>query len=145
MIPSEAFAKITCRLVAGQDLDRVRDALEAHLEARRPAGVSLEIGTEKEGTKAYGMPNDHPVLDAAAGVLEALFGRPPVRVGMGGSVPICTTFREVVNEETLFFSFSVGDEDIHAPNEFYRRERFRSGLQAWARLWRAYAARAGGN
>jgi acetylornithine deacetylase/succinyl-diaminopimelate desuccinylase-like protein len=61
---------------------------------------------------------------------------PPEVVGMGGTVPIVTTFRDVLGVDTVFFSFSTADENIHAPNEFYRPERFRLGLQAWARLWR---------
>jgi acetylornithine deacetylase/succinyl-diaminopimelate desuccinylase-like protein len=54
---------------------------------------------------------------------------------MGGTVPVTTMFREMLGVDTVFFSFSTADEDIHAPNEFYRPERFRLGLQAWAKLW----------
>jgi hypothetical protein len=60
-------------------------------------------------------------------------------VGMGGTVPITTTFRDALGVDTVFFSFSTADEDIHAPNEFYRLERVRLGLQGWARLWRTLA------
>ena len=64
---------------------------------------------------------------------------PPDFVGMGGTVPITTTFREVLGADTIFFSFSTADEDIHAPNEFYRPERFRIGLEAWVHIWRNLA------
>lgn len=60
----------------------------------------------------------------------------PDIVGMGGTIPITETFRDVLGVDTVFFSFSVADEDIHAPNEFYRLDRFGLGLRAWARLWR---------
>ncbi len=70
-----------------------------------------------------------------AASLTEVFGLPPEIVGMGGTVPIVTTFRDVLGVDTVFFSFSTADENIHAPNEFYRPERFRLGLQAWARLW----------
>jgi acetylornithine deacetylase/succinyl-diaminopimelate desuccinylase-like protein len=77
---------------------------------------------------------------AAADTLQHVFGTAPVVVGMGGTVPVTLTFRETLGVDTVFFSFSTADEDIHAPNEFYRPERFRLGLQAWARLWHKLAA-----
>ena len=135
VIPSEAFVKITCRLVHDQDPDAVIDAVRAHLESHRPAGVTLDIQAEEGASHAYRMPDDHFVLAPAEEVLEEVFGTRVARVGMGGTVPICTTFRAVLGADTLFFSFSVADEDIHAPNEFYRAERFRLGLEAWAKLW----------
>jgi acetylornithine deacetylase/succinyl-diaminopimelate desuccinylase-like protein len=135
VLPSSGFAKITCRLVAGQDPVRIADAIEAHLRAHAPTGVTVEVVRSELGADAYRVRDDHPALDAAEAVLEEVLGRPPVRVGMGGSVPITATFRDVLGVDTLFFSFSTADEDIHAPNEFYRPERFRAGMQAWARLW----------
>lgn len=144
VLPSSAFAKITCRLVEGQDPRRVADAVEAHLRRVRPAGVTLEIERSELGAQAYVMPDDHPVLGAAEDVLREVFAVEPVRVGMGGSVPITATFAEALGADTLFFSFSTADEDIHAPNEFYRPERFQAGLAAWARLWVRLAEDAAG-
>lgn len=144
VLPSTGFAKITCRLVEGQDPVRIADAVEAHLRDHAPAGVVVEVERSELGAQAYAVDDAHPVLDAAEAVLEEVLGARPVRVGMGGSVPITSTFREVLNADTLFFSFSTADEDIHAPNEFYRPERFRSGAQAWARLWSRLAEDAAG-
>ncbi len=135
VLPFEAHAKISCRLVAGQDPDDVAAKVRAHLERCRPPGVTLEVHDGGHGAEAYRIAPDHPVLRSAAGVLEEVFGQPADLVGMGGSIPICATFRRELGADTLFFSFSTADEDIHAPNEFYRPERFRAGLQAWARLW----------
>jgi acetylornithine deacetylase/succinyl-diaminopimelate desuccinylase-like protein len=135
VLPHRAFAKLTCRLVPDQRPEDVLGAVEAHLRRSRPPGVTLEVRRSEMGAGAYRLPGDHPALAAAEAVLEETFGRPPVRVGMGGSVPIVATFREALGADTLFFSFSTADEDIHAPNEFYRPERFRAGLAAWARLW----------
>jgi len=98
-------------------------------------GVTIDVLRSERGAQAYVMPDDHPVLAAAESVLREVFDAEPVRVGMGGSVPITATFKEALGADTLFFSFSTADEDIHAPNEFYRPERFRAGLSAWARLW----------
>ena len=134
VLPREAFAKITCRLVANQRPDQVLSAVEAHLQRARPPGVTLDVRRSEMGSR---LPTgrDHPALAAAEAVLERTFDLAPVRVGMGGSVPIVSTFQEALDASTLFFSFSTADEDIHAPNEFYRPERFRAGLAAWARLW----------
>ncbi|MEX2500951.1 MAG: dipeptidase [Trueperaceae bacterium] len=143
VLPKRAFAKLTCRLVAGQDPERVQDAIRRHLEARVPTGTTLDVAISRDGAVAYHIPDDHPVLAAAEAVLREVFDQPVVRVGMGGSVPITAAFQEALGAETLFFSFSTADEDIHAPNEFYRPERFRAGLEAWARIWTRLAADAG--
>ena len=119
-----------------QDPDEIAENVRAHLERHRPPGVTLELRVGEHGARAYRIDPRHPALRAAAATLEEVFGCPPDLVGMGGSVPICATFKEQLGADTVFFSFSTADEDIHAPNEFYRPERFRAGLEAWARLWR---------
>ena len=68
-------------------------------------------------------------------MLAELYGRPPLDVGMGGSIPVLETFQSVLGLDTVFFSFAVGDEDIHAPNEFFRVPRLYEGQQAWAQFW----------
>lgn len=134
VIPAKAGAKITCRLVAGQDPDRVFAAIEAHLRRHAPAGYRLEILRQGRGSPAYALPADQPVLALTEGVLGELFGQPPLRVAMGATIPIGGVFREILGIETVFFSFSTADEDYHSPNEFFRLERFRDGLVGWARL-----------
>jgi len=136
VLPSEAHVKLTCRLVPNQRPDDVLAKVRRHLERRCPPCVSLTIKEGNEGAEAYRVSPDNPAVRAAAETLTEVFGIPPEIVGMGGTVPIVTTFRDVLGVDTVFFSFSTADEDIHAPNEFYRLERFRLGLQAWARLWR---------
>ncbi|MGB7023844.1 MAG: dipeptidase [Candidatus Acidiferrales bacterium] len=136
VLPSEAYVKLTCRLVPNQRPDDVLAKVRRHLELRCPPGVTLTIEDGHEGAKAYRVSPDKPAVRAAAETLAEVFGLPPEIVGMGGTVPIVTTFRDVLGVDTVFFSFSTADENIHAPNEFYRPERFRLGLQAWARLWR---------
>ena len=134
VLPSEAHAKITCRLVADQDPNDVRAKLERHLRAHLPAGVQLEIHPNDHGAFAYRIDEDHPGLEAVVGALRAVYGVEPWVIGMGGSVPICATFQRHLGMETVFFSFAVGDEDIHAPNEFFRLHRFAEGRAAWADL-----------
>jgi acetylornithine deacetylase/succinyl-diaminopimelate desuccinylase-like protein len=139
VLPSEAHVKITCRLVPGQQPEAVVTKVRRHLERRCPPGVSLIIETEGHGAPAYRVSPDSRAVRAAADTLALVFGKQPDVVGMGGTVPIVTTFRGLLGVDTVFFSFSTADEDIHAPNEFYRPERFRLGLQSWVRLWRNLA------
>jgi acetylornithine deacetylase/succinyl-diaminopimelate desuccinylase-like protein len=136
VLPSEAHVKLTCRLVPNQRPDDVIAKVRRHLEQRCPSGVSLTIEEGHEGAKAYRVSPDSPAVRVAAETLTEVFDMPPEIVGMGGTIPIVTTFRDVLGVDTVFFSFSTADENIHAPNEFYRPERFRLGLHAWARLWR---------
>jgi acetylornithine deacetylase/succinyl-diaminopimelate desuccinylase-like protein len=139
VLPREAHVKITCRLVPHQRPDDIVDKMRRHLERHCPPGVSLSI-EPGHGASAYRVSLDSPAARAAANTLAEVFGVPVDIVGMGGTVPVTGTFREILGVETIFFSFSTADEDIHAPNEFYRPERFRLGLKSWVRLWRRLAA-----
>jgi acetylornithine deacetylase/succinyl-diaminopimelate desuccinylase-like protein len=134
VIPSQAQAKITCRLVAGQDPTAVKDAITRHLRERLPSGYRLEILDHGPGTPAFALDRDHPALQMTQDILGELLGRQPLRVAMGATVPIGAVFQSELNVPTVFFSFATSDEDYHAPNEFFRLASFRVGLIAWARL-----------
>ena len=140
VLPSEAHVKITCRLVPHQSPDGVIARLRSHLERHCPRGVTLTFEDDGHGAGPYRVSPDNRFIRAASDTLADVFGTAPDLVGMGGSVPIVTTFRDILGADTVFFSFSVGDEDIHAPNEFYRPERFRVGPRAWAGLWEKIVA-----
>lgn len=135
VLPSEAHVKITCRLVPRQDPDRIAARLRAHLQRHCPAGVTLAVEDGQHGAPPYRISADNRFIRAAAKTLTNVFGTAPDLVGMGGTVPVVTAFREALGADTVFFSFSVGDENIHGPNEFYRPERFRLGARAWIELW----------
>ncbi len=134
VIPSQAQAKITCRLVAGQDPTRVKDAIARHLRQRLPSGYRLEIVAHGPGTPAFALDRDHPALRMTEDILGELLGRQPLRVAMGATIPIGAVFQSELDVPTVFFSFATSDEDYHAPNEFFRLASFRIGLVAWARL-----------
>jgi acetylornithine deacetylase/succinyl-diaminopimelate desuccinylase-like protein len=134
VIPSQAQAKITCRLVAGQNPTAVKDAIARHLQERLPSGYRLEIVDHGPGTPAFALDRNHPALQMTQDVLGELLGRQPLRVAMGATVPIGAVFQSELNVPTVFFSFATSDEDYHAPNEFFRLSSFRVGLIAWARL-----------
>ena len=134
VVPSEAHAKITCRLVPDQDPGEVAGQVTRHLDAHLPPSVRLTVRTTDHGVRAARITPDHPVLRAAAYALEATYGVPPLVVRMGGTVPVAEIFQRLMGLETVYFSFSTGDEDFHSPNEFFRVHRLHEGLAAWARL-----------
>lgn len=146
VIPATASAKITCRLVAGQDPARVADAIAAHLQARIGSGYALQVQRKGPGTTAFALDPAMPALSVAEDVLAEVLGTRPLRVAMGATVPIGDVFRRQLGVGTIFFSFSTSDEDYHAPNEFFRLSSFRNGMIAWARLLTRLASlpRAGG-
>ena len=137
VIPSQASAKITCRLVPGQDPERIAALVCAHLEAHAPKGVRVSAKPEKGGARAYAVPAGHPALALSEAVLESVLGRRPVRVRMGATIPVGDIFRHVLGIDTVFFSFATVDEDYHAPNEFFRLSSYATGMVAWARYLRA--------
>jgi len=134
VIPSSASAKITCRLIAGQKPEHILSVVGRHLQARLPAGFTLDIHRHGPGSEAFSVDPDLPALEVAEGVLEELLGQKPLRVAMGATIPIGAAFRKHLGREAIFFSFSTSDEDYHAPNEFFRLANFRIGLTAWTML-----------
>ena len=135
VIPAEAHAKLTCRLVANQDPADVIAKVITHLEQHTPPGVRLSIHRERHDALPYQIPADHPGLAVADAVLREVYGQAPVRVRMGGTLPVSELFLRILGIYTVFFSFSTADEDFHAPNEFFRVHRLHEGLAAWATYW----------
>jgi acetylornithine deacetylase/succinyl-diaminopimelate desuccinylase-like protein len=135
VIPSQARAKITCRLVPDQDPDDVIALVTRHLEAHVPRGTWVSISPGDHGARPAHIRTDHFALRAADAALRAVYGVRPLIVRMGGTVPIAELFGRHMGLETVFFSFSTADEDFHAPNEFFRIHRLHEGLDAWARYW----------
>jgi acetylornithine deacetylase/succinyl-diaminopimelate desuccinylase-like protein len=139
VIPSEAHAKITCRLVPDQQPDEVVARVARHIETHRPAGTRLSVSLADHGSPPSRVASDHFGLRAADRALQATYGKQPLIVRMGGTVPISELFQRHMGLDTVFFSFSTADEDFHAPNEFFRVHRLHEGLEAWARCWEILA------
>lgn len=135
IVPSEAHAKITCRLVPDQDPDEIVRMVRHHLEAHAPPGTRLTILPGGERSRSASIRRDHKVLKAAEAALADTYGKAPLFVRMGGTLPVAEIFHRLLGLDTVYFSFSTGDEDFHAPNEFFRVNRLHEGLAAWARLW----------
>jgi acetylornithine deacetylase/succinyl-diaminopimelate desuccinylase-like protein len=121
--------------VPDQDPSEIVALVVRHIEAHVPPGTRLTIQPGDHGARAYRIPADHFALGAADAALTAVYGVRPLRVSMGGTVPISELFKRHMGLETVFFSFSTADEDYHAPNEFFRVHRLHEGLEAWARCW----------
>ena len=135
VIPCEAHAKITCRLVPDQEPMDVLAMVTEHLHAHVPPGTRLSVAVADHGARPASIRGDHFGLRAADAALFAVYGVHPLVVRMGGTVPISELFQRHMQLDTVFFSFSTADEDYHAPNEFFRIHRLHEGLAAWAHLW----------
>jgi acetylornithine deacetylase/succinyl-diaminopimelate desuccinylase-like protein len=134
VLPNEAHAKITCRLVANQNPAKVADAIEAHVQRVAPPGVRASVHKLPQSALPYEMPFDHPGNVAAAAVHRKLYGKEPYFVRVGGSIPVVGMFQEALGAYTVGFAFGLDDENIHAPNEFYRLSSLRRGQEAYAMM-----------
>ncbi len=139
VIPSTAHAKITCRLVADQDPNAMLELLQAHIEKHTPPGVSIHLDLSESSAQPYLMPADHPGNDAARDVLRELYGREPYYARSGGSIPVCTLFKNSLDVYTVNFAFALNDELQHSPNEFFRLENFHRGRHAYVKFLKRLA------
>ena len=134
VLPCEAHAKITMRLGPGMDPAQAQARLREHLLARAPAGVVLDFTGRGGGTPAFTLREGHPLLVAAEAVVRRTTNRAPVRARAGGTIPITAIFKEKLGIDTITFGFAMPDEDVHAPNEFFRLSSLEEGLRAWPLL-----------
>jgi len=132
--PAEVHAKLTMRLVPGQDPAAAQAAVKAHLERHAPSGVTLDFQYGPGGTRAYTLGAGHPLRAAAAAVLRREKGAEPAVTRLGGTVPITTLFQERLGMDSLMFGLASADEDAHAPNEFFRLSSLDEGLRLWPLL-----------
>src|SRR4051794_15735868 len=117
IIPAHAHAKVSCRLVSNQDPDDVFAAFRAHVLAIAPPGIRVEVRMLGGGRPSL-TPIDHPATQAAARALEATFGRAPVYIREGGSIPICASFESTLGLPVVLLGFDPPDQRAHAPNEW---------------------------
>lgn len=134
VLPARAGARLTCRLAGGQDPVAVLDLLEAHLTAQAPPGARVTVTRLPGHCRAYRMAPEHPANAAAADVLTALYGRAPRLVGMGATIPVCALLQEHLGVDTVQFAFGLDDENLHAPDEFFRLSSWERGQEAYCRL-----------
>ncbi len=128
VIPAEAFAKLSCRLVPDQDPQDIMRKVKLHLEANCPPGVEIEVIPGHDGKPYLADPNSAFGL-AAQSALRATFGAEPVLIREGGSIPIVQTFREILGADTLLLGLALPDAKIHAPNENFPVANFEAGIR----------------
>lgn len=128
VLPAEAGFKLSCRLVPAQEPDVVLGRVQAHLEASLPEGVTMEFIPGHSG-KAYVCDPHSEAGKAAQDSLEEVFGKKPVLIREGGSIPIIQSMKEILGTDTLMLGLALPDCQIHSPNENFTVENFEGGIR----------------
>lgn len=138
ILPAKAGAKFSFRLVPNQDPQKLTHALRARLTELCPAGVRMEL-IDFHGAPGVVVPLDSPYVAAAERAIEAGFGRRPVFMREGGSIPVVATFHDLLGVDTLLLGWGLDDDNAHSPNEKFSLADFHRGIMASAHLWQELA------
>ena len=133
VLPSWAMAKISARLVAGQDPDRINQVLSDHIKRVAPDGVTVDVKIFQAG-HSWRANIQGPIYEAAERALEKAFGKKPVYAGEGGSIPIVPEFERILDAPVLLMGFGLPGENAHAPDEWMSLKLFERGMVASAEL-----------
>lgn len=133
VIPAKASAKISFRLVANQDPQKIRAAFRAHVESLVPEDCSVAFKPHG-ASPAVAVPADGPFLTKALGALTDEWGQEAAIAGSGGSIPIVGDFRTLLGMDSLLIGFAQTDDRIHSPNEKYNLESYHRGIRSWVRI-----------
>jgi acetylornithine deacetylase/succinyl-diaminopimelate desuccinylase-like protein len=134
VLPSEAHAKITCRLVPDQDPDEIVDLLQKHIQAHTPPGATVTTSLFDKGAP-FVTPFDHPAIQAAGRAYEKVYKVPTSFTRGGGSIPIVAAFDQILEKPVVLMGFGLPDENFHAPNEHFHLENFDKGLETLVFYW----------
>jgi len=138
VIPGEALAKVSFRLVGTQDPQTVRDAFRQFVRERIPADCKVEFGNFGLAPPVQ-LNYDMPALVKARGALADEWGTKAVTVGAGGSIPIVADFKQVLGMDSLLVGFALDDDRVHSPNEKFDLKCYHKGIRSWARILDALA------
>jgi acetylornithine deacetylase/succinyl-diaminopimelate desuccinylase-like protein len=138
VIPAHASAKISFRLVEGQDPLKIRKAFRDYVQARIPADCSVEFA-DHSAAPAVALDWTMKPLAAAKQALTEEWGKPAVMIGAGGSIPIVADFKTTLGLDSVLVGFGLDDDNIHSPNEKYDLKSYQKGIRSWARILAALA------
>ncbi|HZP79633.1 MAG TPA: M20/M25/M40 family metallo-hydrolase [Pseudolabrys sp.] len=133
VIPGQALAKVSFRLVGTQNPEKIRDAFRAFVRARLPADCTVEFGNFALAP-AIELSFDNPALEKARSALAQEWGHKAIAVGAGGSIPIVGDFKRVLGMDSLLVGFALDDDRVHSPNEKFDLKCFHKGIRSWARI-----------
>lgn len=128
VLPSKAFAKISARLVPNQSSKKITEILLHHFQQIAPKGVSVKV-SEHHGGEPYMTPINSKAYRAAAAAIKSSFGKEPIPVRGGGSIPICALFEQELGVKIVFMGFGLDSDNLHSPNEKYDLFNFYKGIE----------------
>ncbi len=137
VLPSKAYAKISTRLVPHQDNKKISELFKEYFEAIAPKSVKVKV-TPLHGGQGYVCPIDLPAYKAAEVAYEKIYGKRPVPVRSGGSIPIISTFEEVLGIKSVLMGFGLESDAIHSPNENYPLNQFYNGIRTIPYFYKAF-------
>ena len=129
VLPSKAYAKVSCRLVANQDHHKISEMFANYIQSIAPKSVKVKV-TPMHGGQGYVCPIDLPAYKAAEKGFEKAFGKKPLAVRRGGSIPIIATFEQILGIKTILMGFGLESNAIHSPNENIPLDIIRKGIEA---------------
>ncbi len=138
VIPSTASAKISMRLVPGQEPERIAKLFEAHFRSLAPKSVTVSV-KYLHGGMPYVSPTDMPAYRAAEAAIVEIFGRKPLPFYSGGSIPIISGFERILGTKSLLIGFGLSQDAIHSPNESYGLDQFFKGIETITAFYRHLA------
>lgn len=139
VLPSKAFAKISCRLVPNQSSEVITEKIINYFTSIAPAGVTVKA-SEHHGGEPYMTPIDSKEYQAAASAIAATFGKDPIPVRGGGSIPICALFEKELGLKIVFMGFGLDSDNLHSPNEKFDIVNFYKGIETIPYFHQFYAS-----
>lgn len=138
VLPSVAHAKVSCRLVPNQKHTKIAELFKNYFESVAPDYVTVKV-TYLHGGPSYVCPIDLPAYQAAEKAYEEVYGKQPIPVRSGGSIPIIATFEEILGAKSVLMGFGLGSDAIHSPNENYPLEQFFNGITTIPLFYKYFA------
>ena len=138
VLPSKAYAKISTRLVANQDYEKISQLFKDYFEAAAPDCVTVKV-TPAHGGAAYVAPLELKAYQAAERAMQDTYGRRPIPTRSGGSIPIVAGFERILGIKSILMGFGLATDDIHAPNENYPLEQFFRGIETIPLFYKYFA------